>query len=138
DLQAFLGMRQLQKLDQVVDKRNRNYAYFNKHIKTNFWKPKQPDADNERFVSNMGYPIIHPKRNVIVGLCKEHAIEVRPLISGTMGKQPFYRNMLGKTVALRNADFVDQYGMYIPNHACLTDVEMETMCNIINKITGYE
>jgi CDP-6-deoxy-D-xylo-4-hexulose-3-dehydrase len=129
DLQAFIGIRQLDKLEKFVSARNKNYNLFNKLILNNEWKPKQYD---DRYVSNLGYPIIHHKRQKIVEALLAAGVEVRPLISGSMGMQPFFIKEYGM-LPLANVSLVDERGMYVPNFATLTTDEVIYMCNIINK-----
>ena len=43
-----------------------------------------------------GYPVIHPNRNEIVKKLQEKDIEVRPMICGSMGTQPFYTKKYGR------------------------------------------
>ena len=37
-----------------------------------------------------------------------------------MGQQPFWKNSLSKKNKLPNAEFIDKYGLYLPNHANLS------------------
>ncbi len=129
DLNAFIGIGQLDKLYEVVSKRNNNYLLYDKRIKNNFWKPKITEGG---YVSNLGYPVIHPNRDKIVEALIDSGIEVRPLVSGSMGQQPFFIKRYGK-MELPNASIVDQFGMYVPNHPMLTDEDIQLVCDIINK-----
>lgn len=131
DLQAFIGLGQLEKLDDICEKRNLNFLYIQDNIKNNFWKPK-PIEDT--FTSNFCYPIIHPKRDEIVEALKNKGVEVRPLVCGSMGNQPFYTKRYGQK-PLKNCDTIDKFGLYIPNNPKLTKEELDLMINTINKIT---
>ena len=42
-----------------------------------------------------------------------------------MGHQPFLKNKLPKNNKLPNAEFVDKYGLYLPNHANLTSSDIK-------------
>ncbi|KKK50910.1 hypothetical protein LCGC14_3120300, partial [marine sediment metagenome] len=63
DLQAFIGLGQLDKINDIINKREHNYNLYNKHIHNDYWKPSVYD---NRYVSNFAYPIIHPKKKEIV------------------------------------------------------------------------
>lgn len=130
DLQAFLGIGQLEKLDHIVQRRNENYNLYKKLIKNDFWNPHE--SDERRFVSNFAYPVVHPKRNKIVATLKENNVAVRPLICGSLAKQPFWTENYPH-VFLENADKVDTYGMYLPNNHQLTEEEIVRISDIINK-----
>ncbi len=132
DLQAFIGLRQLAKLNGFVKARNDNFKLFNQKIKNDYWRPAEyPD----RIVSNMGYPVIHPKRDEIVKALQENNVEVRPLISGSMGSQPFWVERYNAQV-LPNSSIVDSYGFYVPNHPYIKEEEICCVADIINKIIG--
>jgi CDP-6-deoxy-D-xylo-4-hexulose-3-dehydrase len=51
-----------------------------------------------------------------------------------MGKQPFYTERFGRK-ELPNANTIDEFGFYVPNHPDLTQEEIEFICNIIKKHT---
>ena len=106
-----------------------NYHTYQKLIKNSFWKPK---TVKNSFISNFAYPVISKNRDKIVSDLQKNNIEVRPLISGSMGTQPFYIKAYGK-LALPNASIVDQYGFYVPNHPHLNNKELKLISNIINK-----
>lgn len=127
DLQAFIGIGQLKKAENVILKRNLYYNFFKDNL-TLDWKPKQ---NKDKFVSNFCYPIISVNKDKIVKNLLENNIECRPLICGSMGKQPFYKNLYGETI-LPNSSLVDKYGIYIPNNPDLTHAEMIFIAKIIN------
>lgn len=128
DLQAFLGLRQLAKLDDFVAKRNLVYHRYNESITNSFWKAPSYESD---LVSCLGYPVIHPQREAIVNELVKNQVECRPLIAGSMGRQPFYVKRFGEQ-ALANADIVDRYGLYVPCHPFLSAIDIEYVAGIIN------
>ena len=129
DLQAFLGLNQIDKLDDWGKKREKNYNLYQKLIKNDYWKPK---SHNLGFTSNFAYPVIHPNRNKIVKDLQENNVEVRPMICGSMGTQPFYVKQYGK-LELPNVSLIDKYGFYVPNNPNLTNDEISFICGIINE-----
>lgn len=130
DLQAFIGLLQLQKLKDIVEKRAINFNSYNKLVKNKYWKPQ--DATIENIVSNLGYPVIGLQRDKIVAALQENNVEVRPLISGSIGKQPFYKTRYSKR-ELYNCNLIDKFGFYLPNHPQLTMEQIEFICSIVNK-----
>lgn len=128
DLQAFIGLGQLDKIDEISRKRNENFLYFQEHLQNDFWKP---EPVNGSFTSNFCYPIIHVKKAEIVEALQDAKVEVRPLVCGSMGRQPFYTKRYGKQ-PLEVCDVIDEYGLYIPNHPSLTKDELDLMITIIN------
>ena len=132
DLQAFLGIGQLEKLDSIISVRQQNYLRYTENIKGSYWKA--PENTSDKYISNFAYPIIHPHRKEIVKRLTEENIAVRPLICGSLEKQPFWNN--GGQVNLLNGDIVDKYGMYLPNNHQLRSDEIQKICDIINEVIG--
>jgi CDP-6-deoxy-D-xylo-4-hexulose-3-dehydrase len=130
DLQAFIGLGQLEKLEMIVQTRNKNYNIYKKLIKNNFWEP--PVSCRESYVSNFAFPIIHPNRDEIVSKLQKEEIAVRPLICGSLERQPFWRKKFN-SIELKNANIVDDYGLYIPNNHQITVSEIESISNILGE-----
>jgi CDP-6-deoxy-D-xylo-4-hexulose-3-dehydrase len=128
DLQAFLGIRQLNKAKDIIYLRNRNYESYKNRISDDLWKPK---VTSDSFVSNFAYPIIHKDRDLIVSNLQDMNVEVRPLICGSLGRQPFWIKKYGIS-KLPNVDYVDRCGLYLPNNHQLIESEIEIICDIIN------
>lgn len=126
DLQAFIGLRQLDKLDGFASKRNYNFSYYLKNIKENVL-----DLKERGYVSNFAYPMVSVARNKIVRKLQENGVTVRPLIAGSMGKQPFWIRKHGN-YRYPNADLIHNFGFYVPNHQDLTEIEMDLIINIVN------
>lgn len=129
DLQAFIGLRQLDKLDMFIFYRNAIYHQYNELIHNEYWMPK---VYSDRFVSLLGYPVISPNREKIAQELIANGVECRPLIAGSMGNQPFWIKRYGR-VSLPNADIVDKYGFYVPCHPFLTEENIQLITSIINK-----
>lgn len=128
DLQAFIGLEQLKKLDEFCKSRYNNLILYDKLIKNDYWKINIKQFD---FVSNFAYPIIHPKCNEIVRNLTENNIECRPLIAGSMSRQPFYYERYGKQ-HFKFADKIHDYGLYLPNNPDMSEDEIEFVCSVLN------
>jgi CDP-4-dehydro-6-deoxyglucose reductase, E1 len=128
DLQAFIGIRAIDKLDNYSVKRNINYNLYKNYLKTNLLK--LPD-NNSNFISSFAIPIINNNRDNIVKELMINNIEVRPLIAGNMSKKPMWYNKF-PIPELPNCDIIHQYGFYVPNHQDLKEEEIIKICNIIN------
>jgi len=132
DLQAKIGLIQLERLNNVIEKRFENFQLFDKYIKNNYWKI-QP-VDNNK-ISNFAYPIIHPNIKTIIQNLHQNNIFCRPLICGSIGRQPFYTNLYGGQNNLDFADIVHDFGIYVPNHPELTEHDIKYISKIINQST---
>lgn len=135
DLQAVIGMGQLQKVDAMIEQRNKNFQLFKEKLSPYTWFPLEVENS---FTASFCIPIIAhspEEKNEIVKALLEKNVECRPLICGSMGTQPFYIKKYGR-VELPNVSKVDACGLYIPNHPKLTEEEISRMCDcIINIVT---
>jgi CDP-6-deoxy-D-xylo-4-hexulose-3-dehydrase len=132
DLQAFLGLRQMEKVDKMISQRNSNFLLFQQYLKNNTWFPQTP---LNSYTASFCIPVIFKTKKNKEKAIKEfikNKIEIRPLIAGSMGKQPFYVIKYGQ-LNLPNCDIVDERGIYIPNFPLLTKDEIKLMCDIIIK-----
>ena len=68
---------------------------------------------------------------------QKNKVEVRPMICGSMGTQPFYVKKFGE-LKLPKVSIIDEYGFYVPNHPSLIEEEIEFICDIINKVIDIE
>ena len=47
-------------------------------------------VDKSDFISSFAYPVVNKNRSKIMEVMTKEGIEVRPLIAGSMGRQPFW------------------------------------------------
>lgn len=127
DVQAFLGINQLKTLNDRNDKRYKNLLKYNELIKNSYWK-YTPSG----FISNFAYPIIHPLKNKLVKKLTENGVECRPLICGSMSRQPFYYKKYGFKM-YPFSDIIHDYGFYLPNNPDMSKNEIEYVANIVNQ-----
>ena len=126
DLQAFIGLGQIDKLDDICIKRNKNYKLYQEYL--------GHKAYDRGFISSFAYPIISERKNEIVESLIKNDIQVRPMICGSMGTQPFYVKEYGR-LELPNVSIIDKCGFYVPNHPDLTDKDIIRITDIIK---GYK
>jgi CDP-6-deoxy-D-xylo-4-hexulose-3-dehydrase len=128
DLQAFIGLMAIDKLDGYSEKRNKNFKKYKSLINDNKITLGENHGD---FVSNFAYPIVCSKRIEIIKKLIDNHIEVRPLIAGDMSKKPMWINNFDGVI-LPNCQIINEYGFYIPNHQDLTDNEIKLISEIVN------
>jgi len=129
DLQAFIGLEQLKKLDLIVKNRNLNYQKYHEGIKNNEWKINPP---KDSFISNFSYPVITKNIKVLVEKLTENNVECRPLICGSINEHPFWYERYGKQ-DLPISKKVHEYGLYLPNNHQMTVEEIDKVINIVNQ-----
>ena len=129
DLQAFIGLRAIDKLDNYSQKRNSNFKFYLKNLTNN---ELNIESNPDNFISNFAIPVVSKNKDQIIKDLIEANIEVRPLIAGNLGNKPvWYENY--ERVNLPNSDIIDKFGFYLPNHQDLTESEILKITNIINK-----
>jgi CDP-6-deoxy-D-xylo-4-hexulose-3-dehydrase len=128
DLNAFIGLGQMKKVDDYVSKRNENYNLFLKNLSRHVWVQRS-DTDP---VSALSFGLIHENRMKIANALIENNIECRPLICGSIQEHPFWYTRYDK-VDLPNATKVHQLGLYVPCHQSMTEEQVNFISDIIKE-----
>ena len=134
DLQAFIGISQLKKLDHFCERRYENLIEYDRLIRNPYWKI---DISKFDFVSNFAYPVIHPLSATMVERLTAAHVECRPLIAGSISRQPFFYERYGKK-AYPFSDRIHDHGIYLPNNPTMTKDEVGLVCSIVNSVTEGE
>jgi CDP-6-deoxy-D-xylo-4-hexulose-3-dehydrase len=127
DLQAFIGLRAVDRLDDYSSKRRYNFYQYKRKLKTNQLTLEEREND---FVSSFAIPIVHPMRDEIIRDLLDTDIEVRPLIAGNMANKPMWK---GNKDGLNNCELLESQGFYVPNHQDLTMGDINKIVDIINQ-----
>lgn len=128
DLQAFIGLGQLKKLNLYCEIRNNNFLSYLKKIKVNELHLVEREFD---YTSNFAFPVVSKYKEEIVKNLMKNEIEVRPLIAGSIGRSPFWIKRFGLQ-EFKNCDVINEFGFYIPNHQGLTEAEIDLISDIVN------
>ena len=129
ELNAFIGISQLDKMDEIIKVRENNYNFYNKFLEGKYWKQESKFSE----LSSFAYGTIVENRMEVFNHLKKNNIEVRPLICGSMGKQPFWIKKYGHT-PLEVADVIHDYGLYLPNHLYLDEEKIKFVCDKFKEV----
>ena len=132
DLQAFIGLNQIEKIDIFSEKRHLNFLKYRDLLQDdNMLDLKEREGD---FISSFCFPVINKNKSSIVKRLIENKIETRPLIAGSISKNPFWEQYSKKSTCLPtpNCNLIDEFGFYIPNHQDLTDEDIIRVVKIIS------
>ena len=132
DLQAQIGIKQLDKVDGMINNRYENFLYYKSKLEGKTWFPKTFD---DSYTSNFAIPVITKTpedKETLIKELGENNIACRPLISGSMGTQPFYKKLYGEN-KLPKCSIIDERGVYVPNHDKMTKEDIDRVCNILLK-----
>lgn len=134
EIAGFLGNHQLQFIDEIIEKRNKNFLSLAEKLFLN--KEYYPISFNHMdFVSNFAFPIVcrtQAKRDELVEKCNQK-VEIRPIVGGDMTQQPFYskhKQFIPKSWENANAKMIHEQGLYFGNNPEMTDLELETLRKI--------
>jgi CDP-6-deoxy-D-xylo-4-hexulose-3-dehydrase len=128
DLNAFLGLSQIKKIDKYSKIRSHNYHLYSKFL-SDYWT----QTSQSEFLSSFSYGVLVENRFETYKYLSRNGIECRPLICGNIGRHPFWLKQY-PAVLLPMADIVHDYGLYLPNHANLVADDIAYICDKFKKI----
>ncbi len=130
DMQAALGLSQLNKIKSFIEIRRRNFkSLFNviKDLEGKIYLPKE--TENSR-ASWFGFPITlsescGKERQAVLGFLEGHKIGTRLLFGGNLLHQPAYKNVKYRTIGnLPNSDTVMNKSFWVGVYPRLTEEHM--------------
>ncbi|OPY04358.1 MAG: UDP-4-amino-4-deoxy-L-arabinose--oxoglutarate aminotransferase [Syntrophorhabdus sp. PtaB.Bin184] len=139
DMQAAVGVAQLEKLDSFTDKRKANFKTIYSELKRYEEHLILPEATAESDPSWFGFLIsIRPgtgfTRNDLTGHLEQNGIETRNLFSGNLTRQPAYINIRKRQVGeLTNTDFVMNNTFFVGVFPGLDTPRIEYMLDCFDK-----
>jgi CDP-6-deoxy-D-xylo-4-hexulose-3-dehydrase len=138
DMQAALGVSQLDKLDGFVEARKRNFRYLEKRL-TGVEGLILPQATPKSDPSWFGYPITldpeHPaSRNALTRFLDDRKIGTRLIFAGNLTKQPAYRDIDFRIVGdLTNTDIVMNRAFWVGTYPGLTEPMLDYIADSITE-----
>ncbi|MCK5019057.1 MAG: aminotransferase class I/II-fold pyridoxal phosphate-dependent enzyme, partial [Candidatus Peribacteraceae bacterium] len=130
DLNAFLGILQIEKFDWVIKRRMENHAKYREKLKNNFYIQKY---DNNSTVCSISFGVLAENSNhrkSIVKTLEENFIETRIFSAGNLGLHPFWTNLYGKP-SFPMADKIYDCGFFLPNHPSLKNEDIDFISDIV-------
>jgi len=131
EINAYLGLLQLPKLNNNIEIRNKNYNYFiSKLDKEKYYTKFESDG-----ISSFAFPIILKSNNIelIKQKLTSAGIENRPFIAGNLFKQPYMANT-NMFIDFDIADLIHKNGMYLGNNQFITTDMIDIGLEILNNI----
>jgi CDP-6-deoxy-D-xylo-4-hexulose-3-dehydrase len=142
DMQAAVGVAQLEKLDGFIAARQRNFERLYDGLKDLEESIILPQATANTEPSWFGFPIaIRPEakvtRNDVVRGLEGRGIATRLLFGGNLMRQPAYRDVEHRVVGeMTNSDFVMENVFWIGVYPGLQDEQIDFMLEVLHEITG--
>lgn len=142
DMQAAIGVAQLDKLPGFIKARQKNFAYLKEHLKRYDKYLLLPTPSKYSNPSWFGFPILVKEkapfsRDDIVRHLEHHKIATRMLFGGNLTKQPAYENMKCRTVGgLKNTDMVMNDLFWVGIYPGITQEKVKYMISIFDDFMG--
>jgi len=129
DLQAFIGLRQVEKAAWVSRRRNENHLRYAEnlegHVDFQKWGTDFPVSISFGALANSAQ-----HRKEIVNRLVESGIETRIYSAGNLGRHPFWVDEYGKFED-EVSDKIHETGFFLPNYPELTPDEIDFICGVV-------
>tara|TARA_Y100001938_G_scaffold131550_1_gene188786 strand:- start:232 stop:1383 length:1152 start_codon:yes stop_codon:yes gene_type:complete len=132
ELNAVLGLSQIQKMDTVVERRNENFIRFIENLNGKNFHINFPTKG----VSSFAFPIICKEEgmiNKVETVLKELDIEYRPLIAGNLFNHPMCKSLNCKMYA-PNSEHIHNNSFYVGNSEFIDINMIDTLTNKLNEL----
>jgi CDP-6-deoxy-D-xylo-4-hexulose-3-dehydrase len=142
DMQAAIGVAQLEKLPDFIDRRNANWKRLRKGLKPLEEFLLLPKATKNSEPSWFGFPITVKadapfSRFDLVQHIESRRIGTRQLFGGNLLRQPAYKDMPMRVVGdLKNADIVTDSTFWIGVYPGLTNEIIDFMVGTISEFVN--
>jgi len=131
DLNAFLGLRQIDKVDWVVARRVENQRRYEARFagSDRYHVPRNPRGVTCS-ISFCALAASADHRERVGATLRAAGIETRPLGGGSMGRQPFWVDRYGAH-SFPVADRLHETSFMLPNHPYLSVEDVDAICDVV-------
>jgi CDP-6-deoxy-D-xylo-4-hexulose-3-dehydrase len=142
DLQAAIGLAQLDKLPDFIARRKRNFAYLYNALKEYEEYLILPSWHQKSDPSWFAFPITVREsapfeRHQITRFLEEKLVETRPLFAGNLIKQPGYRDIKNRAVGeLPISDQIMRGTFFVGIYPGLDQPQLDYMVEIFGQFIG--
>ena len=131
DLNARIGLSQMEKIDHVVTRRIENdKIYRSRFMDAAGFHCQQNDRGTICSISFAALASSVEHRERIAQVLRENNVETRPLGGGNMSRQPFWSERYGTTV-FPVADRIHETSFQLPNHPGLDAEDINYICDTV-------
>ncbi len=135
DLNAFLGLRMMEKADNVMAIRKRNHIVYTQNLHAvDFQKWDEKAMPCSISLGALAKNTEH--RQAIVKKLDENNIETRLFSAGNLGLHPFCYERFGK-FHHKISDQVHSCGFFLPNNESMNESDVKFICEIVNSVKLY-
>ena len=136
EITGFLGLRQLEYLDENTRRREEVYLELEQVARRN------PDLiplerDHISRLASFAFVVLcrTPRlKEAYAARFVANDVEIRPVIAGNMQKQPFYKKYVRQMYDLPGADLVHECGFYFANYPELTPEDLKLLAGCLGPL----
>lgn len=129
DLNAFLGIRQVDKMEWLIKRRRGNHALYARIFGDRLYYQKfEPNSTCSIHFGALAKDA--EERRKIVKALEENGIETRIFSAGNLGLHPFWFNRYGKA-SFPIADRIHHTGFFLPNHPSLKEEDIRFIAKVV-------
>lgn len=134
EITGFLGLHQLRYVGETFQQRERNYLRLEQAAMRN--TDLLPMNHNHlRLLSSFAFPVVCRDPTVrvrLIGRFQDAGVEIRPLVAGSMQRQPFYKKCALPLYSTPGADFLDDCAFYFGNSPDLTEQDLSKLAECLS------
>ncbi|MBI4370253.1 MAG: DegT/DnrJ/EryC1/StrS family aminotransferase [Elusimicrobia bacterium] len=130
DLQAHIGLGQLEKAEWIISRRQENHSCYIRHLGSKFYVQKPPAGSVTCSISFGMLAHSTEERQAIVNALVANGIETRIFSAGNLGLHPFWYNRYGKFSAPM-ADKIHHCGLFLPNNPSLKLEDVDFISQVV-------
>lgn len=131
DLNAFIGLRQIEKLDRAAVRRHQNHMVYREKLGGHFMVQKWRDPGAR--IASIHFAVVaegpEPRRAILSSLA-EQGVETRIFSAAHLGLHPFWYGRYGKPVC-PVAEKIYRGGFFLPNHPSLKAEEAAAISQMV-------
>lgn len=132
DLQAFIGIRQVDKMDWLIERRFTNHKLYREIFGDKFIFQKY---ELDTIVCSIHFGMlakdIEERRHIVKAL-EKNGIETRIFSAGNLGLHPFWYERYGRA-SFPMADRIHNTGLFLPNNPSLTEDHIRFIASVVLK-----
>jgi CDP-4-dehydro-6-deoxyglucose reductase, E1 len=119
DMQAAIGLAQLDKLPEFIKKRKENFQFLYEHLSSFEKYLLLPNSVENSDSSWFGFPItvrddVSFSKESLINYLSQKLVDTRPVFAGNLIKQPYFKNKIFKTgKTLSNTDKIMNQSFWI-------------------------
>lgn len=144
DMQAAVGLAQLKKVENFISKRKENFQWLKKHMKKFEKYFILPEETQNSEPAWFGFPLTIREEapfslNELNGYLFSHNVDTRPIFTGNIIKQPYFKNKNFRIVgSLKNTDIMMTNTFWIGVYPGLTTEMMEFVIKTIDDFIKFK